>query len=157
MVADQFEQWFTGGGCDGFVIAATHVPGTYEDLSLILAIRGAEAIPARPSHRGNGGDAREAIKALIVANAFLETELEKLRAAVSAGYARGQLLPRDRRDGMTKARRACPLLRGERKCVASGDTSVFDPNRNPLGRPGAFSVSATDDGVENCQFCLLNG
>jgi alkanesulfonate monooxygenase SsuD/methylene tetrahydromethanopterin reductase-like flavin-dependent oxidoreductase (luciferase family) len=32
MVADQFEQWFTGGGCDGFVIAATHVPGTYEDF-----------------------------------------------------------------------------------------------------------------------------
>jgi alkanesulfonate monooxygenase SsuD/methylene tetrahydromethanopterin reductase-like flavin-dependent oxidoreductase (luciferase family) len=31
MVADQFERWFTGG-CDGFVIAATHVPGTYEDF-----------------------------------------------------------------------------------------------------------------------------
>jgi hypothetical protein len=45
-----------------------------------------------------GGDAREAVKALIVANAFLETELEKLRAAVSAGYARGNLLPRDRKD-----------------------------------------------------------
>jgi hypothetical protein len=45
-----------------------------------------------------GGDAREAVKALIVANAFLETELEKLRAAVSMGYARGQLLPRDRKD-----------------------------------------------------------
>ena len=45
-----------------------------------------------------GGDVREAIKALIVANHFLETELEKLRAAVSAGYARGKLLPRDRKD-----------------------------------------------------------
>ena len=44
-----------------------------------------------------GGDARDAIKALIVANDFLETELEKLRAAVSAGYARGKLL-RDRKD-----------------------------------------------------------
>ena len=42
-----------------------------------------------------GGDARETIKALIVANHFLETELEKLRAAASAGYAR---LPRDRKD-----------------------------------------------------------
>jgi hypothetical protein len=42
--------------------------------------------------------AREAIKALIVANHFLETELEKLHAAVSAGYARGKLLPRDRKD-----------------------------------------------------------
>jgi FMN-dependent oxidoreductase (nitrilotriacetate monooxygenase family) len=31
-VADQLEQWFTDGGCDGFVVAATHVPGTYEDF-----------------------------------------------------------------------------------------------------------------------------
>jgi hypothetical protein len=51
-----------------------------------------------------GGDAREAVKALIVANHFLETELEKLRSAVSSGYARGRLaevaktLPRDRKD-----------------------------------------------------------
>jgi hypothetical protein len=51
-----------------------------------------------------GGDAREAVKALIVANQFLETELEKLRAAVSKGYARGKLsetvktVPRDRKD-----------------------------------------------------------
>jgi hypothetical protein len=33
-----------------------------------------------------GGDAREAVMALIVANHFLETELEKLRAWVSPGY-----------------------------------------------------------------------
>jgi hypothetical protein len=51
-----------------------------------------------------GGDAREAVKALIVANQFLETDLEKLRAAVSMGYARGKLfeaaktLSRDRLD-----------------------------------------------------------
>jgi hypothetical protein len=50
------------------------------------------------------GDAREAVKALIVANHFLETDLEKLQAAVSMGYARGKLfetiktLPRDRED-----------------------------------------------------------
>ena len=44
------------------------------------------------------GDAREAVKALIVANQFLETELEKLTAAVSMGYARGKLLPRDQKD-----------------------------------------------------------
>jgi len=31
-VADRLEQWFTGHACDGFVIAATHVPGTYEDF-----------------------------------------------------------------------------------------------------------------------------
>src|SRR5260370_42087261 len=41
-------------------------------------------------------------KALIVANHFLETDLEKLKAAVSTGYARGDLfeatktMPRDR-------------------------------------------------------------
>jgi hypothetical protein len=37
-----------------------------------------------------GGDAREAVKALIVANHFLETESEKAGAAVSKGYARGR-------------------------------------------------------------------
>jgi hypothetical protein len=41
---------------------------------------------------------------LIIANQFLETDLEKLKAAVSTGYARGKLiedaktLPRDRKD-----------------------------------------------------------
>ena len=46
----------------------------------------------------------EVVKALIVANHFLETDPEKLRAAVSMGYARGKLyesaqtLPRDRKD-----------------------------------------------------------
>jgi FMN-dependent oxidoreductase (nitrilotriacetate monooxygenase family) len=31
-VADQLEEWFCGGACDGFVVAATHVPGTYDDF-----------------------------------------------------------------------------------------------------------------------------
>src|SRR5262249_2286764 len=31
-VADQMEAWFNGGACDGFVIAATHTPGAYEDM-----------------------------------------------------------------------------------------------------------------------------
>ncbi|BDD99966.1 LLM class flavin-dependent oxidoreductase [Mycolicibacterium fortuitum] len=31
-VADQMEEWFTGGACDGFVMAATHSPGSYEDI-----------------------------------------------------------------------------------------------------------------------------
>jgi hypothetical protein len=44
-----------------------------------------QAIAAR------GGDAREAVKALIVVNQFLCAELEKLRAAVSTGYSRGKL------------------------------------------------------------------
>jgi FMN-dependent oxidoreductase (nitrilotriacetate monooxygenase family) len=31
-VADQMEEWFTTGACDGFVLAATHCPGAYEDV-----------------------------------------------------------------------------------------------------------------------------
>ena len=31
-VADQMEEWFDSNACDGFVIAATHVPGAYEDI-----------------------------------------------------------------------------------------------------------------------------
>jgi hypothetical protein len=45
----------------------------------------------------DGDAAREVVKVLILANHFLETELEKLRAAVSPGYARA-MLPRDRKD-----------------------------------------------------------
>ena len=30
--SDQMEEWFTAGACDGFVIAATHMPGAYEDF-----------------------------------------------------------------------------------------------------------------------------
>jgi hypothetical protein len=41
--------------------------------------------PADQAIAACGGDAREAVKALIVANAFSETDLEKLRAAVSTG------------------------------------------------------------------------
>ncbi|MDA9406358.1 hypothetical protein [Bradyrhizobium sp. CCBAU 45384] len=37
-----------------------------------------------------GGDAREAVKALLVANEFLENEIAELRAAVSKGYSRGR-------------------------------------------------------------------
>jgi hypothetical protein len=46
----------------------------------------------------------EVVKALVVANAFLETDLEELKATVSMGYARERLfemaktLPRDRKD-----------------------------------------------------------
>ena len=36
-----------------------------------------------------GGDARDAVKALIVANEFLEAQMEELRADVLKGYARG--------------------------------------------------------------------
>jgi FMN-dependent oxidoreductase (nitrilotriacetate monooxygenase family) len=32
-VADQMEEWFTGRACDGFVLAATHTPGAFEDFA----------------------------------------------------------------------------------------------------------------------------
>jgi len=31
-IADQMEAWFKADACDGFVLAATHVPGSYEDF-----------------------------------------------------------------------------------------------------------------------------
>jgi FMN-dependent oxidoreductase (nitrilotriacetate monooxygenase family) len=31
-VSDQMEEWFDSDACDGFVIAATHSPGAYEDV-----------------------------------------------------------------------------------------------------------------------------
>jgi alkanesulfonate monooxygenase SsuD/methylene tetrahydromethanopterin reductase-like flavin-dependent oxidoreductase (luciferase family) len=31
-IADDMEEWFTGEACDGFMVAATHIPGSYEDF-----------------------------------------------------------------------------------------------------------------------------
>jgi FMN-dependent oxidoreductase (nitrilotriacetate monooxygenase family) len=31
-VADEMQTWLEGGACDGFVLAATHMPGTYEEF-----------------------------------------------------------------------------------------------------------------------------
>jgi hypothetical protein len=47
-----------------------------------------------------GGNARDAVKSLIVANEFLEAQVAELQAAVSNGYARGKFepVPRDRKD-----------------------------------------------------------
>jgi hypothetical protein len=36
-----------------------------------------------------GGNTRDAVKALLVANGYLEAEVQELQAAVSSGYARG--------------------------------------------------------------------
>jgi hypothetical protein len=46
-----------------------------------------------------GGDARQALKALLVATGFLENEIAELRAAVSKGYSRGRhAAQRDRKE-----------------------------------------------------------
>jgi hypothetical protein len=40
-----------------------------------------------------GGDARQTVTALIVANEFLEAQVRELQAAVSNGYARDKFEP----------------------------------------------------------------
>jgi hypothetical protein len=35
-VADQMEEWFTAPSCDGFVLAASHMPGAYDDVVRLL-------------------------------------------------------------------------------------------------------------------------
>ena len=35
-VADQMEEWFESESCDGFVLAATHMPGAYEDFGRLV-------------------------------------------------------------------------------------------------------------------------
>lgn len=48
-----------------------------------------------------GGDVRDALKAMIVANRLLEEEVKELQIAVSNGYARGkylEIVPSDRKD-----------------------------------------------------------
>ena len=35
-VADRMAEWFEGGACDGFVVATTHVPGSYEDVARLV-------------------------------------------------------------------------------------------------------------------------
>ncbi|TYL82173.1 hypothetical protein FXB40_47310 [Bradyrhizobium rifense] len=45
-----------------------------------------------------GGDARQAVKALLVAVDFLEAEAVELRAAVSKGYSRGRHVRAARQD-----------------------------------------------------------
>jgi hypothetical protein len=42
---------------------------------------------------GCGGDARDAVKALIVANEYLESEVCELMQAVSHAYRRGRFKP----------------------------------------------------------------
>jgi hypothetical protein len=51
--------------------------------------------PSRPA-----AAIRDAVKALIIANEFLEAQVWELQAAVSNGYARGRFepVPRDRKD-----------------------------------------------------------
>ncbi len=35
-VADQMQEWFDADACDGFVVAATSLPGTFEHVTRLL-------------------------------------------------------------------------------------------------------------------------
>ena len=35
-IADAMEEWFSSRACDGFVVAATHIPGGYEDIGQLV-------------------------------------------------------------------------------------------------------------------------
>jgi FMN-dependent oxidoreductase (nitrilotriacetate monooxygenase family) len=35
-IADELEAWYVGEACDGFVLSATHRPGTYEDVARLV-------------------------------------------------------------------------------------------------------------------------
>jgi hypothetical protein len=48
---------------------------------------------AEDSMAACGGDARQTVTALILANEFLEGQVRELQAAVSNGYARGKFEP----------------------------------------------------------------
>ncbi|WP_375762539.1 hypothetical protein ACE10W_04970 [Bradyrhizobium sp. B025] len=68
--------------------------GTQSDESCLRPDRALESdleLAANEAIAACGGDAREAVKALIVANDFLEAQLDALRKKVSTGYARGRL------------------------------------------------------------------
>jgi hypothetical protein len=56
-----------------------------------IAPHDAMILPHRANLPGWNFRERQAVKALIVANDFLEVQLEELRAKVSTGYARGRL------------------------------------------------------------------
>jgi hypothetical protein len=84
-----------------------------------------------------GGDAREAVKALIVANDFWGAQVKELRAAVPTGYSRGRYdLPRDRKE--TTERRAemsevtyyvaLPFVLANDGIAAGEAVQCFNPN-----------------------------
>ena len=55
------------------------------DTTALLEAEADEAIGAC------GGDVRTALRATLIANAYLEAEIERLTEAISTGFARGQM------------------------------------------------------------------
>jgi hypothetical protein len=80
------------------------------------------------------GNAREAVKALIVANSFLEEQIAELRTVVSTGYSRGKFAmpPLDRRIGRTDVRgdllRCLPFILADDGIALAEPSECFNPN-----------------------------
>jgi hypothetical protein len=96
---------------------------------------GLEAAVPDQAIAAGGGDAREAVKALLIANGFLEKQIAALQAAVSTGYARGGLLdvPRDRKDGYDGCPRLlitspCPFVVADGGIAPAEPIECFNPN-----------------------------
>lgn len=51
-VADQMAEWFHGDACDGFVLAATHMPGSFEDVVRMVVPRLQQRGLFRTSYEG---------------------------------------------------------------------------------------------------------
>jgi hypothetical protein len=86
-----------------------------------------------------GGDAREAVKALIVANGFLETQVDELRASVSAGYARAGSTSRaiERFRAIEMSEVTCyvalpPLVASRRRCRRRRGGQVLQSKRGRM-------------------------
>jgi hypothetical protein len=95
------------------------------------------------------GDARAALKAMIVANEFLEVEVKQLRVRVLNGYARGSP-PRDRKEieslgyAVTAARSLRALLKSETRLQEANAVADLI-NRRYDGMYGMFfNRSLTD-------------
>ena len=71
---------------------STGLPSTYCPARIAFSSQDAAPLEAAAEQAiaACGGDMREAIKALIVANDFLETEVAGLMRAVSQAYVRGR-------------------------------------------------------------------
>jgi hypothetical protein len=59
----------------------------------IPAVAGALEADVQEALEICGGDALAALRTTLIANAFLEAEVERLSAQVSAGFARGRVRP----------------------------------------------------------------
>jgi hypothetical protein len=105
-----------------------------------------------------GGDARETVMALIVANAFLEAQVAELRAAVSTGYSRADTrwsaIARSDFAMDVTYYVALPFVAADDGVAAGEAVECFNPNaavmkaealsRKP-GHVGAIAFSRTGD------------